>query len=106
MAMGELRARGREGSGSARACDGREREQRRDAQVEDGREDSCTMRRKREGEEASALTLPDRRTDPSSEGEDAPWMTEMIKPRWMTNWASLALRLYELRPCQTRSLVR
>lgn len=33
-------------------------------------------------------------------------MTEMIKPRWMTNWASLAERRYELRPCQSSSFVR
>lgn len=37
---------------------------------------------------------------------DKPWMTEMMSPRWITNCASLAERLYELRPCQTSSLVR
>jgi hypothetical protein len=34
------------------------------------------------------------------------WMTEMIRPRWMTNCESLADRLYELRPCHSRSLAR
>jgi hypothetical protein len=33
-------------------------------------------------------------------------IVEMIKPRWMTNCASLADRLYELRPCHRRSFVK
>lgn len=32
------------------------------------------------------------------------WMTEMIKPLWMTNWAITAVFLYASLPCQSKSL--
>ncbi len=38
--------------------------------------------------------------------ENTACMTEIMRPRWMTNWASFAERRYELRPCQRSSLVR
>lgn len=34
------------------------------------------------------------------------WITDMMSPRWMTNWANFADRLYEFLPCHRSNFVR